>query len=207
MRSYVHEKVSTKVVADHLAPNTRLLARFRSAQVMFPPKQVTLIVLKEEKQLELWSLASGHWNFIYRYPIQAASGEAGPKLREGDRQVPEGFYSVSGLNPNSRFYLSIKLDYPNSFDLEWADREGRIEPGSDIYIHGKAESVGCLAMGDEAIEELFSIVGCVGMDNISVLISPRDARARPIVPVPHGSPGWVESLYERIETELQKFKL
>jgi len=68
------------------------------------------------------------------YRITAASGTAGPKLREGDRQVPEGIYRIVGLNPNSRYHLSMKLDYPNAFDRHQAARDGRARPGSDIFI-------------------------------------------------------------------------
>ncbi|NJN46820.1 MAG: L,D-transpeptidase family protein [Candidatus Competibacteraceae bacterium] len=96
------------------------------------------------------------WQPIKHYPVLAASGTLGPKLCEGDRQVPEGIYRIKSLNPNSAYHLSLELDYPNAFDLRQAERDGRNNPGSAICIHGKAVSVGCLAMGDTAIEELYS---------------------------------------------------
>jgi murein L,D-transpeptidase YafK len=74
--------------------------------------------------------------------MKRASGKAGPKLREGDGQVPEGIYRIDGLNPNSSYHLSLKLNYPNDFDLEQARTEGRTELGGDIFIHGKAVSIG-----------------------------------------------------------------
>ena len=80
------------------------------------------------------------------------------KLREGDRQVPEGLYRLIGRNPNSNYHLSMKLDYPNSYDPRHAKREGRSNPGSNIFIHGKSLSVGCLAMSGEAIEAFFVLV-------------------------------------------------
>ena len=82
--------------------------------------------------------------------------------------MPEGVYRIVALNPNSSYHLSMKLDYPTEFDLSKARAEGRTRPGSDIFIHGKAVSIGCVAVGDDAIEEIFVLVredaehfGCV----------------------------------------------
>jgi murein L,D-transpeptidase YafK len=80
--------------------------------VSYPPREVTFIALKQEKKLELWARNSGEFRFIRDYDIQAASGVAGPKLRQGDRQVPEDIYRIAGLNPNSHYHLSMKLNYP-----------------------------------------------------------------------------------------------
>lgn len=93
--------------------------------------------------------------FLFAYHILAASGTVGPKLREGDEQVPEGIYSISGLNPNSQFHLSLRVDYPNTNDRQQAQLESRTNLGQDIMIHGRAASIGCLALGDEAAEDLF----------------------------------------------------
>ena len=130
----------------------RLTPYFAKAKVSYPPREVIFIALKQEMKLELWARGSGEFRFIRDYHIKAASGVGGPKLRQGDRQVPEGIYRIVELNPNSHYHLSMKLNYPNEFDLLHARREGRSAPGSDILIHGKAASSGCLAMGDEAIE-------------------------------------------------------
>lgn len=132
--------------------------------------------------------------------ITAASGKSGPKLREGDRQVPEGVYKLVGLNPNSSYHLSMKLNYPNEFDRYWANKEGRTNPGSDIFIHGKAVSIGCIAVGDDAIEELFYIVHKVGIEKVKVVISPRDPRKNALAGN-SDSPEWTEELYKNIESE------
>lgn len=92
---------------------------------------------------------------FHTYRIAKQSGGPGPKRKEGDRQVPEGFYRIEGLNPKSSYHLSLRLNYPNASDLERADPKA---PGSDIYIHGKAVSIGCLAMTDPIIEELYTLV-------------------------------------------------
>lgn len=178
---------------------------FREAGVSYPPREVTLIGLKEEKKLELWARDRGPYKFIRDYDVRAASGKAGPKLRQGDKQVPEGIYRVTRLNPNSNFHLSLRLDYPNDFDLMHARMEGRDNPGSDIYIHGKSVSVGCLAMGDPAIEELFVLAAHVGTENMKVIIAPHDPRVRPLDPKAPGLPSWAPDLYAQIQEELAPF--
>ena len=159
--------------------------------------------MKQEKRLELWARDSGEFRFIRDYYIQAASGVAGPKLRQGDRQVPEGIYRIVELNPNSHYHLSMKLNYPNGFDLLHARREGRSAPGSDILIHGKAVSIGCLAMGDEAIEELFVLTEHVGVENVKVVIAPHDPRAYPLKADSKTLPKWTPELYAIISREIK----
>lgn len=176
---------------------------FDKAGVAYPPREVTLIGLKEEKKLEVWARSDkGKFRFIRDYGIKAASGKQGPKLRQGDKQVPEGVYRIVRLNPNSNFHLSMKLNYPNDFDLTHAEMEGRTQPGSDIFIHGKAVSAGCLAMGDLAIEELFVLAAHVGTENMSVIIAPHDPRNRPLNAKEPGLPSWTGELYERIAGEI-----
>ena len=110
-------------------------------------------VFKEEKILELWieREKGGKFELFKSYPICAYSGKLGPKLSEGDRQAPEGFYFVprSRMNPNSRFHLAFNLGYPNALER----RKGRT--GSFLMIHGNCVSTGCYAMGDRQIEEIY----------------------------------------------------
>lgn len=175
---------------------------FRKAGVAYPPREIVLIAIKDERQMELWARDSGKFKLIRPYNIKAASGMRGPKLRQGDRQVPEGIYRIEKLNPNSNYHLSMKVDYPNGFDLDHADYDGRTNLGGDIFIHGKAVSAGCLAMGDAAIEELFVLAAHVGPDNIKVIIAPSDPRQRPLdASLPH-LPYWTPELYTRITREI-----
>jgi len=171
----------------------RLQARFAAAGLDYPPERVQLIALKQGRRLEVW-VWQGGWRHLHDYPVFAASGQPGPKLREGDRQVPEGFYRIAALNPNSHFHLSMKLDYPNPFDRLHATLEGRERPGSNIFIHGSAWSTGCLAMGNRGIEELYTLVARVGLRRVEVLIAPWDFRRRP-VRLPAGAPAWLGELY------------
>jgi L,D-peptidoglycan transpeptidase YkuD (ErfK/YbiS/YcfS/YnhG family) len=181
----------------------KLKPYFDKAKVVYPPREVTFIALKQEMKLELWARDSGEFRFIRDYHIRAASGVSGPKLRQGDMQVPEGIYRIAGLNPNSHFHLSMKLNYPNEFDLFHAWREERSDPGSDIFIHGKANSLGCLAMDDETIEELFVLAAHAGAENVKVVIAPHDPRIFPLKADIEGLPAWTPELYSRISREIK----
>jgi len=122
--------------------------------VPFPPAAVFLRVFKREQALEFWARGGGaaRYQLIRTYPICAASGVPGPKRREGDLQVPEGFYLIADFNPWSRFELSMHLNYPNRSDRV-RGVQGRL--GGDIFIHGSCASIGCLAMTDGVIRDLY----------------------------------------------------
>ena len=144
-------------VADaRVRRGAHLAALFRAAGIDYPAREVYLRVFKREAQLELWARsrpAPAAFRLVQTYPILCASGHLGPKRQEGDGQVPEGFYTVDRFNPRSLFHVSLGLDYPNAADrLLTTDPE---RPGTDIFIHGNALAVGCLAMGDAAAEELY----------------------------------------------------
>lgn len=116
---------------------------------------VFIRAFKEEEELELWVLHPETGKFVRfrNYPVAASSGKLGPKLAEGDLQVPEGFYFVppSRMKPDSTFHLAFNIGYPNAYDRH----HGRT--GSFIMIHGNRVSIGCLAMTDEKIEEIYTL--------------------------------------------------
>jgi hypothetical protein len=176
---------------------------FAKAKVAYPPREVTLIAYKEEKKLELWARDKGEFRLIRDYFIMAASGEAGPKLHQGDRQVPEGVYRIIDLNPNSHYHLSMKLNYPNEFDVYHAELDGRTDLGSDIFIHGKDASIGCLALGDAAIRELFVLTAQVGVANVKVVIAPHDPKRYPLQATSEELPLWISELYAMISHEIE----
>lgn len=174
-----------------------MLPRFERTEVEYPPKCLLFAAFKDRRRFELYAGPSpDELGFVRAYPIIGASGGPGPKLVRGDQQVPEGCYRVAGLNPNSRYHLSIELDYPNADDQRHAEADGR-DPGDEIFIHGGAASVGCLAMGDAAIEELFYFTGLVGIEHVEVVIAPSDPRAGALIPS-EGSPSWLADRYARI---------
>lgn len=197
------ETVASRLTQFGESARLRFKADFERAGVAYPPERVTLVAIKAQRRLSVFAgRAEGTLQRIKDYPVLGQSGQLGPKLREGDRQVPEGLYEIEGLNPNSRFYVSMRLNYPNAWDLARAREEGRHEPGSDIYIHGQTASVGCLAMGDTAIEELFTLVADMG-GKVPVIIAPVDVLAGE---VPHSgpdSPPWLPRLYQDIDTALR----
>ena len=184
----------------------RLAPKFDAAGVPYPPRGVALIAIKQTRVLQVYASGpDGTPRYVSSYPILAASGTLGPKLREGDRQVPEGIYRVRELNPNSLYHLSIWLDYPNEFDLAKAALEGRTEPGSEIMIHGDEKSRGCLAMGDPAAEDLFVLAALTGVGNVKVILAPADFRTTNDVQLPEGAPSWTAELYDHIKAELAPY--
>src|SRR5215468_9738908 len=111
-------------------------------------------LFKQEAELEVWKQTrSGQFALLKTYPICRWSGDLGPKVREGDRQAPEGFYSInpSQMNPQSAYYLSFNTGFPNAFDKAL----GRT--GSQLMVHGDCSSRGCYAMTDEQIAEIYSL--------------------------------------------------
>ncbi len=115
---------------------------------------VFIRIIKESRLLELWVRHNGSWQVLKTYPIAGMSGTLGPKQAEGDKQAPEGFYDVvpERMNPHSRFHLAFNIGYPNS------DDHARGRTGSFIMVHGGTSSVGCFAMTDPAIEEIYTMV-------------------------------------------------
>lgn len=204
---------SAATVEDRLAQygeaaRGRLLPYFTNAPVAYPPSALVFIGLKEEKILQVYAKSgTSGFKFIRAYPVQAASGVAGPKLREGDKQVPEGIYAIELLNPNSSYHLSMRVGYPNAFDRAQAAKEGRTNLGGDIMIHGKAKSIGCLAMGDEAAEELFVLAAETKIENMTVIIAPVDFRVRSTLPENAKLTPWTETLYPEIKSRLAEFPL
>jgi murein L,D-transpeptidase YafK len=120
------------------------------------PKDSPILVriFKEESELEVWKQdTTGHFQILKVYPICRWSGDLGPKVYEGDRQAPEGFYTItpSLMNPNSNYYLAINTGFPNAYDRA-NDRHGAF-----LMIHGDCSSRGCYAMTDEQIGEIYSL--------------------------------------------------
>lgn len=118
------------------------------------PFDLFLRAFKVEKSLEVWvkNRLDNSFVLLKNYPVCAASGDLGPKRREGDYQVPEGFYFINRFNSKSKFYLSLGLNYPSESYLKIVDQA---HPGGDIFIHGGCASVGCLAMTDDQIKEIY----------------------------------------------------
>ena len=131
----------------------RLLADMQTKD-MDPQSPMLVRVFKQEAELEVWKQnRSGRFELLKTYPICRWSGDLGPKVREGDRQAPEGFYNITPaqMNPQSAYFLSFNTGYPNAFDRAL----GRT--GSELMVHGDCSSRGCYAMTDEQISEIYAM--------------------------------------------------
>jgi len=136
--------------------------------------QLYIRAFKEESMIELWARNSSSKTFqlVDSFEVCAMSGTIGPKRKQGDRQVPEGFYHIDRFNPSSNFHLSLGINYPNASDKRNSKADNL---GGDIFIHGSCVSIGCMAITDEQIKELY--IYCVeaysgGQTKIPVTIFP-----------------------------------
>jgi murein L,D-transpeptidase YafK len=121
---------------------------------MDPASPIFVRIFKEESELEVWKARDdGRFYHFKTYPICNWSGELGPKVEQGDKQAPEGFYTVSQtqMNPNSKFYLAFNLGYPNAYDRSLN------RTGQSLMVHGKCKSAGCYAMTDALAEEIYGL--------------------------------------------------
>jgi hypothetical protein len=188
----------------------RFLQAYKKAKVSYPPRELGFLVLKKERLMEVWAGdgKNGNLKFIKSYPMTAFCGTLGPKQKEGDRQIPEGIYKINLLNPNSSYHLSMEVNYPNAFDKEMGKADGRTDLGSLIYVHGRAVTIGCVPIGDSAIEEVFVMAAETGHQNIEVVMSPLDFRKEfDESGIPNNlslpvKPEWVSELYEKIKTKM-----
>lgn len=185
----------------------QLISFFKKAGVSYPPNEIALLAFKEERKVELWAknVEQQSWTHIHNYPLTGFSGRLGPKLRVNDKQIPEGIYKLVNFNPFSSMHLSMMINYPNSFDREKGYQDGRKDLGNNIFIHGKDLSVGCLAIGDIAIDQLFILARRVGLANIKLIIAPNDLRKSKPATSAFAQPRWLPELYKQISASLKPF--
>ncbi len=136
--------------------------------------EVFFRAFKKEQKFEMWAKNKGESTFklLKIYDFCATTGILGPKRRSGDRQMPEGFYTVDAFNPTSNYYLSFRVNYPNASDKKFADP---LNPGDNIFIHGSCISIGCIPVGDENIKEIYLLTARAkaGEQDIPVHIFPN----------------------------------
>ena len=140
--------------AKHLAPIPASTVALMTAKGTSPSAPLLMRVFKKESELEVWKLGrDGRYVHLKTFPICRWSGQLGPKMRVGDRQAPEGFYSVTPrqMNPNSSYYLSFDTGFPNAYD------RARGATGSALMVHGTCSSMGCYAMTDTQVSEIFAL--------------------------------------------------
>src|SRR5215831_12591354 len=151
-----------------------LMKQFQEKGLVWPAKFVYLRSFKYDSQLEVWvkSDKNDKFHLFKTYKICAMAGTLGPKRIQGDFQVPEGFYYINEFKPDSKYHLSLGLNYPNASDKILSDS---LQPGGDIYIHGSCVTTGCIPITDGQIEELYVLAARAkseGQDFIPVHIYP-----------------------------------
>ena len=155
-----------------------LMKQFRDKKLEWPVRNIYIRSFKYDSQLEVWVKYENKekYKLFKTYKVCALAGSLGPKRMKGDYQVPEGFYYINEFNPRSTYHLSLGLNYPNSSDRILGDS---LQPGGDIYIHGKCVTSGCIPIMDQQIEELYILAAHAhsqGQDFIPVHIFPVNFR-------------------------------
>ncbi|MGX5816849.1 L,D-transpeptidase family protein [Chitinophaga lutea] len=149
-----NQKMFPRVGMAFREKEEQLKAEFAKKGIPYPAKQIYIRSFKLDSELEIWGRnnVTDTFRLLKSYRVCSLSGKMGPKRKEGDRQVPEGFYYINDFNPNSSFHLSLGINYPNYSDKILADQK---KPGGDIYIHGSCLTVGCIPLTDDFIEEVY----------------------------------------------------
>ncbi len=200
--------VNEAIVTYGLPIEPKLIQTFSKSGVRYPPDDIALLAFKQEQHVQLWAKNEHQaWRHVHTYPLTASSGHLGPKLKQGDKQIPEGIYQITYLNPFSNMHLSMKINYPNTFDRQHATAERRRKLGDNIFIHGKNYSVGCLAVGDAAMDELFLLAYRVGLEHVQLIIAPNDLRRAKPATTFFNEPRWLPTLYQNIRLALKPFLL
>jgi len=184
----------------------RLLAEFQNAGVVYPPKNICVVSLKNERQLFIFARGQdGKWKKVASHPIVACSGELGPKLKEGDMQVPEGFYKTSALDAGT--HLCLWVDYPNREDKVNARAEHRTKLGGNIQIHEGVYSTGCVVLSHDDMAELFVLAHDAGINNMSLIIAPCNLLFKEPPIDLNKQPKWLPKLYKNLRKELASFPI
>ncbi|MDQ4059762.1 MAG: murein L,D-transpeptidase, partial [Pseudomonadota bacterium] len=151
-----NQSPETSVLPKHLRPLSHASVTELESKGMSKSDPVLVRIYKKESDFEVWKKrkSDGRYAHFKTYKICKWSGDVGPKLKEGDRQTPEGFYAVTPgqMNPNSSYYLSFNIGYPNAFDRAL----GR--DGGHIMVHGDCSSRGCFSMTDAQMQEIYSLM-------------------------------------------------
>lgn len=152
------QKNSIRVSNAFINKEVKLQREFADKGLVWPAKYVYLRSFKYDMELEVWvkNEAKEKYRLFKTYKVCMQSGTLGPKRIQGDYQIPEGFYYINEFNPRSSYHLSLGLNYPNESDKVLSDL---LKPGGEIYIHGSCVSVGCIAVDDDDIEEVYLLAG------------------------------------------------
>jgi len=169
-----NQKMFPKVGEAYREKEELLKKEFEKKGLTYPARYIFVRSFKLDSEMEIWvkNNPSDTFRLFKSYRVCTLSGKMGPKRKEGDRQVPEGFYYINDFNPNSNYHLSLGINYPNFSDRILSDPKS---PGGDIYIHGNCITVGCIPLTDEFIDEVYILAvnaKNAGQDFIPVHVFP-----------------------------------
>ena len=171
------------------------------------PTELKILVLKQEKQVELWGkLPDGTWKKLGFYTILAIADKPGPKTRHDDKKTPEGIYNVKSIDLNSPLYMTINLDFPSEADIRIAEQEGRdikmMEKG--FMLHGIAFSKDNVTLPNAALDDMFYMLTKVGLQNAKILIAPVDFREEGLPE--KAVTDWAMERYKQMYDEMKPLK-
>ena len=193
-----------------MSKRKRLFKPISSAKILTSANfQLYVRAFKNEKILEVWikEKNADQFTLLHTYEFCTSSGSLGPKRRQGDLQIPEGVYHINHFNPESNFYLSLGLNYPNASDKLLSDKQ---HPGSAIYIHGNCVTIGCIPLTDDKIKEVYIMAVEArngGQEKIPVHIFPTrlTEQGMSFLKSNHARPGHVE-FWENLKTVYDDFE-
>lgn len=169
-----NQKLFPKVGEAFREKEELLKKEFEKKGLAYPAKYIFIRSFKLDSEMEIWvkNNVADTFRLFKSYRVCTLSGKMGPKRKEGDRQVPEGFYYINDFNPNSNYHLSLGINYPNFSDKILSDPK---KPGGEIYIHGSCITIGCIPLTDEFINEVYILAvnaKNAGQDFIPVHVFP-----------------------------------
>lgn len=182
---------------------------FSQKEIPYDNFRLFIRAFKKERELEVWvkGSASARYALLHRYEFCATSGTLGPKRKEGDLQIPEGIYAINHFNPESNFYLSLGINYPNASDKILSDPH---KPGGAIYLHGNCVTIGCIPLTDDKIKELYVLAveaRSNGQEKIPVHIFPAKLSNDGFSLLKKDYPARVVSFWENLKVVYDDFEL
>ncbi|MDR6568424.1 MULTISPECIES: L,D-transpeptidase family protein [Chitinophaga] len=176
-----NQKMFPKVGEAYREKEELLKKEFEKKGLVYPARYMFVRSFKLDSEMEIWVKNNPQDTFrlFKSYRVCTLSGKMGPKRKEGDRQVPEGFYYINDFNPNSNYHLSLGINYPNFSDRILSDPKN---PGGEIYIHGNCITVGCIPLTDEFIDEVYILA-------VNAKNAGQDFIPVHVFPVKFGNPG------------------
>ncbi len=162
--------------------------------------------IKDEEKLEVWAKSSSEstYKMIKTYDFCATTGKLGPKRRSGDKQIPEGFYTIDKFNPYSNHFLSFRVSYPNKSDLKYADK---LNPGNNIFVHGNCITIGCIPIGNDNIKELYLMAAMAGgVDHVAIHLFPTRLNDAGLAKISKGADASLITFWKNLKPGFEAFE-